>query len=193
MRQTEINNNFSLFRRVLVALLCLVLFSSTLLADGTTFQDLPEDHWAYADVDFLISQGYMEGYPDGTFKGRKVTTRYDIALIIARILKRMEEKKATIDAASEEERAALTRLTKEFRDELGLLDVRVDSLERRMVDNENKLKSLERMLPKVRVSGFYRGRGQYIIKPKTVQRDEAGDWYQFTDPGLVASRQTFRR
>ena len=77
----------------------------------------------------------MEGYPDGTFKGRKVTTRYDVALILARILKRMEEKKATLDAATEEERAALSRLTKEFRDELGLLDVRVDTLERRMTDN----------------------------------------------------------
>ena len=189
MRQTGINNSFCLFKRVLVALLCLVLLPSVLMAQGTTFQDLPKDHWAYADVDFLISQGYMEGYPDGTFKGRKVTTRYDVALIVARILKRMEEKKATIEAASEEERAALTRLTKEFRDELGLLDVRVDSLERRMVDNENKMKTLENMLPKVRVSGFYRGRGQYILKPKTVQRDETGDWYEFSDPGLVTFYQ----
>ena len=74
MRQTGIKNSFCLFRRVLVALLCLVLLPSILMAQGTTFQDLPKDHWAYADVDFLISQGYMEGYPDGTFKGRKVTT-----------------------------------------------------------------------------------------------------------------------
>lgn len=189
MRQTEIKNCFSLFRRVLVALLCLVLLPTIVLAQGTTFQDLPKDHWAYADIDFLISQGYMEGYPDGTFKGRKVTTRYDVALIVARILKRMEEKKATIDAASEEERAALTRLTKEFRDELGLLDVRVDSLERRMVDNENKMKSLEKLLPKVKVSGFYRGRGQYILKPKTVQRDECGDEWTFTNSGLVTFYQ----
>ena len=190
MRQTDIKNYFSLFGRVLVALLCLVLLPLPVLAQGTTsFQDLPKDHWAYSDIDFLISQGYMEGYPDGTFKGRKVTTRYDVALIIARILKRMEEKKATIDAASEEERAALTRLTKEFRDELGLLDVRVDSLERRMVDNENKIKSLEKMLPKVKVYGFYRGRGQYILEPKTVNRDECGDEYNFTEPGLVTFYQ----
>ena len=192
MRQTEIKNCFSLFRRVLVALLCLVLLPSYVMAQGsTTFQDLPKDHWAYADVDFLISQGYMEGYPDGTFKGRKVTTRYDVALIVARILKRMEEKKATIDAASEEERAALTRLTKEFRDELGLLDVRVDSLERRMVDNENKVKKLENLLPKVKMSGFYRARGQYILKPKTVDRNEKGDtsYYFHPQTGLMTFYQ----
>lgn len=188
MRQTKIYSRFSLFRGFLAILLCLVLPVAA-IAQSAAFQDLPKDHWAYADVDFLISQGYMEGYPDGTFKGRKVTTRYDVALMLARILKRMEEKKATIDAASEEERAALSRLTKEFRDELGLLDVRVDSLERRMVDSENKMKSLEDLLPKVSMSGFYRGRGQYIIDPETAGRDEWGDEATFTDPGLVTFYQ----
>ena len=188
MRQTKTDSGFSLFRGFLAILLCLMLPAAA-FTQSAAFQDLPQDHWAYADVDFLISQGYMEGYPDGTFKGRKVTTRYDVALILARILKRMEEKKATIDSASEEERAALSRLTKEFRDELGLLDVRVDSLERRMVDNENKVKTLEDMLPKVKMSGFYRGRGQYIVEPSSVLRDDYGDEATFIDPGLVTFYQ----
>ena len=188
MRQTKNISRFSLFRGFLATLMCLLL-PLAVFAQSAAFQDLPKDHWAYTDVDFLISQGYMEGYPDGTFKGRKVTTRYDVALILARILKRMEEKKATIDAASEEERAALSRLTKEFRDELGLLDVRVDSLERRMVDNENKVKDLENMMPKMKVTGFYRGRGLYIVEPETVGRDEAGNEKSFTDPGLVTFYQ----
>ncbi len=188
MRQTKNHSVFSLLSGLLVTLLCLALPVAT-LAQSAAFQDLPRDHWAYSDVEFLISQGYMEGYPDGTFKGRKVTTRYDVALMLARILKRMEEKKANIDAASEEERAALTRLTKEFRDELGLLDVRVDSLERRMVDSENKVKEIEGLLPKVRVSGFYRARAQYIIDPETVGRDAGGSAASFKDPGMVTFYQ----
>ncbi len=188
MRQTKIISRFSLFRGLLAALLCLLL-PVVVIAQSAAFQDLPKDHWAYSDVDFLISQGYMEGYPDGTFKGRKVTTRYDVALILARILKRMEEKKASIDSASEEERAALSRLTKEFRDELGLLDVRVDSLERRMVDSENKMKDLENMIPKMKINGFYRGRGQYIVEPESVARNEAGDEASFVNPGLVTFYQ----
>ncbi len=188
MRQTKNNSVFSLLAGLLVTLLCLALPAAT-LAQSAAFQDLPRDHWAFSDVEFLISQGYMEGYPDGTFKGRKVTTRYDVALILARILKRMEEKKANIDAASEEERAALTRLTKEFRDELGLLDVRVDSLERRMVDSENKVKEIEGMLPKVKIAGFYRARAQYVIDPETAGRNISGDPYTFSDPGLVTFYQ----
>lgn len=177
-----------LARVFFVALMCLIL-PQLANAQSAAFLDLPKDHWAYSDVEFLVKQGYMEGYPDGKFNGRKVTTRYDIALVLARILRRLEEKKAGIEMASEEERAALSRLTKEFRDELGLLDVRVDSLERRMVDNENRLKNMELKLPKVNMSGFYRARSQYVIDPKTVNRDYAGDERNITEPGLYAMFQ----
>ncbi len=173
-----------------VLLLCLLALTAGALraqegsGAAASFQDLPKDHWAYKDVDFLVKQGYMEGYPDGTFKGRKVTTRYDVALILARILRRMEDKKNAIDEATESERAALGRLTKEFKDELGLLGVRVDTLERRLGEAESKIQSLETSFPKVKVSGFYRGRGQFIIDPATVNKDEAGYNTSFTDPGL---------
>lgn len=189
MRQTKNNSRFSLAKGLLIISICFALVCNQVYAQSAAFNDLPKDHWAYSDVDFLVSLGYMDGYPDGTFKGRKVTTRYDMALILARILKRMEERKQTLDAATEEERAALTRLTKEFRDELGLLDVRVDSLERRMISNENQVRNLENLLPKVNMSGFYRGRGQFIIDPETAKRNEAGDPKTFSDPGLVTFYQ----
>ncbi|HEY9069981.1 MAG TPA: S-layer homology domain-containing protein [Candidatus Ozemobacteraceae bacterium] len=190
MRQTNATTRFSPLA-LIGALLLLCLVPAMAGAQGTAFQDLPRDHWAYKDVDFLIKSGYMDGYPDGTFKGRKVITRYDMALVLARILRQIEGKKASENEATETERAALSRLTKEFKDELGLLGVRVDGLERRMNDAEAKMASLEDALPKVRVSGFIRGRGQYIIDPKTVYRDEAGDEIDsanmYTKPGL----QTF--
>ncbi|MGI6444557.1 MAG: S-layer homology domain-containing protein [Candidatus Ozemobacteraceae bacterium] len=184
MRQTTLNSKVKLFGVIFLTLLCLL--PTAIMAQSASFLDLPKDHWAYSDVDFLVKQGYMEGYPDGKFNGRKVTTRYDMALILARILRRMEDKKSSIETASEEERAALSRLTKEFRDELGLLDVRVDSLERRMVDNENKVRSLENLLPKIKLNGFYRARAQYIIDPDTAERDYAGDRRNITDPGIYA-------
>lgn len=157
--------------------------------DSQAFIDLPKDHWAFKDVDFLIKQGYMEGYPDGTFKGRKVTTRYDLALILARILRSMEERKQGLEAATETERASLSRLTKEFRDELGLLGVRVDVLEKRIGDVETKVTDLSKQLPKTNITGFYRGRAQYIFDPYTSFRDEWGDKRTFNDPGLVTFYQ----
>lgn len=187
MRQTQLTSN-QYYRLIVVSILVLAC-TGMLFAQSTAFQDLPADHWAFSDVDFLVSRGYMDGYPDGTFKGRKVTTRYDLALVLARVLQRMEERKETIDSATEQERAALTRLTREFRDELGLLDVRVDSIERRMIQNENQMRDLENRLPRVRISGFYRGRGQYIIDPETAKRNEWGDPASFEDPGLVTFYQ----
>ena len=196
MRQTKNSLGVNIGRLLLLA--GAVLFFS-LLSSGSAwaqtspnsaFQDLPKDHWAFGDVDFLIKQGFMEGYPDGTFKGRKVVTRYDVALILARILKRLQDKKEATNDSTEMERAALARLTKEFRDELGLLGVRVDAIERRLTETESKVKSIEDVLPKVKVSGFYRGRGQMILEPSTVNRNEAGDKESFTKPGLVTFYQT---
>lgn len=193
MRQTQARTRFSSLALVGVLLLfCLIPAMAG--AQSAAFQDLPKDHWAYKDIDFLIKSGYMEGYPDGTFKGRKVITRYDMALVLARVLRQIDGKKAGENEATETERAALSRLTKEFRDELGLLGVRVDGLERRMADVESKMSQLESSLPKVKVSGFYRALGQYIVDPATVYRDEWGDEIEkkdmYTKPGLVTFYQT---
>ncbi|MBF0498735.1 MAG: S-layer homology domain-containing protein [Candidatus Riflebacteria bacterium] len=157
-----------------------------------SFQDLPKDHWAFKDVNFLISQGYMEGYPDGTFKGRKVVTRYDVALVLGRILRKLEEKGKGVNEATETERAALARLTKEFKDELGLLGVRVDSLERRMSDSETRVKTLEDAKPNVKVGGYYQTYSQFIVDPATVNRNVYGDKDQkFTKPGIELFKQLF--
>lgn len=181
----EIKSNKIYKLLAVVSVLSIFLNAHILLAQNQIyFQDLPKDHWAYKDVEFLVRQGYLEGFPDGTFKGRKVITRYDLALVLARILRKMEERKTSIEQATEAERAALTRLTKEFKDELGLLNVRVDTLERRMQESEKSIKTLESKIPKVNVSGFYRGRGLYVIDPATVFKDEAGWDATFTDPGL---------
>jgi len=150
------------------------------------FQDLPKDHWAFKDVEYLVSKGYLDGYPDGNFKGRKVVTRYDLALIFARILRKIEEKAKGGQEASDSELASVSRLTREFKDELGLLGVRVDTIERRLGESETKLKTLEGKIPKVNVSGFYRARGQYIFEPSTVFKNEAGDDATFTNPGISA-------
>ena len=50
------------------------------------FPDVPENHWAYQYVKTLGERGYLEGYPDGEFKGNRTLTRYEYAAIIYRAL-----------------------------------------------------------------------------------------------------------
>ena len=65
------------------------------------FSDVSPDDWAYQAVSDLSDQGVVEGYPDGTFKGERNMTRYELAQVIARLMAREDqlnaEQKATLD------------------------------------------------------------------------------------------------
>ena len=65
--------------------------TSPLAKNGATnvtgdFSDVPKDHWAYKYVKTLADEGYLKGYPDGSFKGDKAMSRYEYAAIIYRAL-----------------------------------------------------------------------------------------------------------
>ena len=56
-------------------------------ADRTTlFPDVPSNHWAYEAVSDLSRRGLVEGYPDGTFGGDRLLTRYEFAEIVYRAI-----------------------------------------------------------------------------------------------------------
>lgn len=56
-------------------------------ADHTTlFPDIPTNHWAYESVSDLSRRGLVEGYPDGTFGGDRMLTRYEFAQIVYRAI-----------------------------------------------------------------------------------------------------------
>ncbi len=67
-----------------------------LLPKGLAAQEAPKDvpitHWAYDAVRELYRLGVLEGYPDGTFKGRQPMTRYEFALAVKRLLDAIREK-----------------------------------------------------------------------------------------------------
>ena len=88
------------------------------------FSDVTPDDWAYQAVSDLSDQGVVEGYPDGTFKGERNVTRYEIAQIVARLM-------AKEDQLNGEQQAALNKLAGEYADELDTLGVRVSNLEKK--------------------------------------------------------------
>lgn len=56
-------------------------------ADHTTlFPDVAANHWAYEAVSDLSRRGLVEGYPDGTFGGDRLLTRYEFAQIVYRAI-----------------------------------------------------------------------------------------------------------
>ena len=95
------------------------------------FPDVPENHWAYEYIAKLAGNGIIKGYPDGSFAGNRMMTRYEFAALLYRAM----ENGANVDA----------RALKEFAPEMGR--IRVDrvygkdndrnKIERVRVNNEN--------------------------------------------------------
>ena len=82
-------------------------------ADHTTlFPDVSANHWAYEAVSDLSRRGLVEGYPDGTFGGDRLLTRYEFAQIVYRAI----QDGVTVD----------DRLVTEFSPEMALF--RVDTV-----------------------------------------------------------------
>jgi hypothetical protein len=50
------------------------------------FEDVPEGHWAAVAVERLVALGIVTGYPDQTFQGTRGATRYELAVIAARLI-----------------------------------------------------------------------------------------------------------
>ena len=101
----------------LIMVLAMALGVSATAFAANPFSDLPAGHWAYGAVAKLAAAGVVDGFPDGTFKGDKTMTRYEMAQIVAKALA-----KGAIGADD--------KLVREFADELDNLGVRVSKLEK---------------------------------------------------------------
>ena len=102
--------------------------ASTALASANPFSDVPRDHWAYDAVSQLATDGVVEGYGDGTFKGNQNITRYEMAQMVAKAMAKTD--------ISATDKAIIDKLAAEFSEELNNLGVRVANLER----NADKVK-----------------------------------------------------
>lgn len=119
---------------VLAALAALFAFAAPAFAAMNPFMDVPASHWAYDAVAQLASRGVISGYPDGTYKGTRPTTRYEMASALARALSVIDMEKA-----SKQDIEMLKRLVVEFKDELDALGVKVDKLDSRVAVFERDL------------------------------------------------------
>lgn len=107
------------------------------------FPDVKDDHWAKDAVAALAAKGLLEGYPDGTFKGDRAATRWEVAMIVARLLAKMEQAHATF--ATKAELEELRKLVNALREELDALGVRVTNLEENVSRLDKRVTELERI------------------------------------------------
>lgn len=110
-----------LLKTAMAALFATAAFT---VSAANPFADVDTSSWAYQAVSQLSDQGVVDGYPDGTFKGDKNVSRYELAQIIARLM-------AKEDSLNDSQKAAVQKLSVEYADDLQNLGVRVKELEKK--------------------------------------------------------------
>jgi hypothetical protein len=137
------------------------------------FADVPRDHWAYDAVNTLAQRGLIIGYPDGTFGGKRAMTRYEFAVVIARMIPQLEQTiQEKVDAAvsgvkpdgtpvvpptgnwvSQSDFDTLKKLVDSFAPELQMLQVDVAGLKRDLNDLRGRVGVLETKMDRVQING----------------------------------------
>ncbi len=89
--------------------------------------DVQPTDWAFQALQSLVERyGCIAGYPDGTFRGNRAATRYELAAALNACLDQISDRFAT-----KEDLATVKALQEEFKAELATLKGRVDGLEAR--------------------------------------------------------------
>ena len=117
-------------KRILkVAVLSALTVAFAVPAFANPFSDVPANHWAYDSVNQLAQAGVIEGYGDGTFRGDKTVSRYEMAQKVAIAMTK------TLNA---DQQKNVDRLSREFATELNILGVKVDGIQKQ-IDNQVKI------------------------------------------------------
>ncbi len=104
-------------------------------------QDVSPGDWAFEALRSLVERyGCIAGYPDGTFRGNRATSRFEFAAGLNACLNQVERliQTSTADFVRKSDLETLQRLVTEFRTELTTLGARVDKLEGRTAFLENR-------------------------------------------------------
>ena len=96
-------------------------------------RDISPEDWAYEALRSLTERyGCIIGFPNSTYQGKQVITRYEFAAGLNSCLQQIERLIAASETILEEEIQTLQRLTQEFEAELATIGTRLDNLEGRI-------------------------------------------------------------
>ncbi|MBU2700976.1 hypothetical protein Ga0466249_002087 [Sporomusaceae bacterium BoRhaA] len=106
---------------ILIVLFVVTITGTTFAAAGS-FSDVPAQHWAYDAITKLAKDGLIEGNSDGTFRGDRAMSRYEVAIVVSRAV-------ARYDKADAADRQLIDKLSAEFASELNQLGLRLAKVE----------------------------------------------------------------
>jgi hypothetical protein len=111
---------------VVVLLLMFILgIASTAFAATNAFVDVPVNHWAYKAIAKLAQDGILQGFNDGKYQGNKTVTRYEMAMIVANAM-------ARVDKGHADDHVLINKLVAEFSEELSVLGVHIARLDKKL-------------------------------------------------------------
>ena len=166
-------------KKLLLIAAVVMAFAAPIFAQSS-FTDLPRDHWAYDSVYELEQLGLVVGYPNGTFQGKRTLTRYEFAMVIARLLPFLGDTEINVDGflrksdlndyakksdipdykdadlspyAQKSALANIEKLVKEFQAELAALGVDVNVLKADVAALKSRVTALEEEQARVKITG----------------------------------------
>jgi hypothetical protein len=121
---------------------------------GGLFTDVPRDHWAYEDLEYLAARGIITGLPGGRYNGDDPLDRYSAAAMIARAIKYMQNNPESV---TPEDLSVLKDLIFEVSDDVAALQggaIPGDSsaLESRVSRNEQSIAALNTKVENIDIS-----------------------------------------
>lgn len=132
--------------------LCLCAFFSSPALSQDLLSDVPPDHWARKAIQTLRENGILSSYPDETFRGNQVVTRYEVAASLARLVEKLDldVKKESL---TKEDIEVLKKLLKEFKPDMTKdiqkIQTKLQEAEKNLKAKEKTLKSLEKTGPEI--------------------------------------------
>jgi S-layer homology domain len=109
-------------------------------ASSAPFPDVPANHWAYDAVTQLKADGYLQGYPDGDFKGQRPMTRWEMAVLTERIVTDIQAKMPQLSPSDID---AIRKLVAAFGPEIDQVKQQIAALQGHQVTQDQQIAALQ--------------------------------------------------
>ena len=122
-------------KRIAVVMTLLALFglSAARATAEVRIEDMSKGHWAYKSVQYLIENGYLALYDDGTFRGSNPVSREVFAVALVKLIEQIESGEISVGAGDVRE---IKKLMDEFKSEISDYENRMKAFDERLAEIE---------------------------------------------------------